>query len=295
MNAPRALPTWSGPVGLADTNSTLTERGRPAGDHSPGGRVGQDRGDRRLEGAVAKPQVEEAGRRDLGRGDRRRPPDRPRPRRRAPPRARRRWRAAPCDTAGRASSRGCWRSRRGPRRRVARPRPRAQRVVRPGGQGAGRDSPIPGASDRRPDIGTECRWSCRLGDRMGVGHGSASMWRAYGSGATAWLVRETASLARELTRRSGIRQFSCHATCKVSVGRPSTFVPCAATSWCRDARSRVRAQVRCGASSVFQWFSGVAISTRHRPYLGLIMRQRNDPSISDGHQRRQPRRGSSHR
>ena len=28
MNAPRALPTWSGPVGLADTNSTLTERGR---------------------------------------------------------------------------------------------------------------------------------------------------------------------------------------------------------------------------------------------------------------------------
>ncbi len=27
MNAPRALPTWSGPVGLADTNSTLTERG----------------------------------------------------------------------------------------------------------------------------------------------------------------------------------------------------------------------------------------------------------------------------
>ena len=28
MNAPRAFPTWSGPVGLADTNSTLTERGR---------------------------------------------------------------------------------------------------------------------------------------------------------------------------------------------------------------------------------------------------------------------------
>ncbi len=28
MNAPRALPTWSGPVGLADTNSTLTVRGR---------------------------------------------------------------------------------------------------------------------------------------------------------------------------------------------------------------------------------------------------------------------------
>ena len=28
MNAPRALPIWSGPVGLADTNSTLTDRGR---------------------------------------------------------------------------------------------------------------------------------------------------------------------------------------------------------------------------------------------------------------------------
>ena len=28
MNAPRAFPTWSGPVGLADTNSTLTARGR---------------------------------------------------------------------------------------------------------------------------------------------------------------------------------------------------------------------------------------------------------------------------
>ncbi len=27
MNAPRALPTWSGPVGLAETNSTLTARG----------------------------------------------------------------------------------------------------------------------------------------------------------------------------------------------------------------------------------------------------------------------------
>ncbi len=26
MNAPRALPTWRGPVGLADTNSTLTDR-----------------------------------------------------------------------------------------------------------------------------------------------------------------------------------------------------------------------------------------------------------------------------
>ena len=30
MNAPRALPTWSGPVGLAETNSTLTERPVPS-------------------------------------------------------------------------------------------------------------------------------------------------------------------------------------------------------------------------------------------------------------------------
>src|SRR6476660_920240 len=28
MNAPRALPIWSGPFGLADTNSTLTDRVR---------------------------------------------------------------------------------------------------------------------------------------------------------------------------------------------------------------------------------------------------------------------------
>ena len=46
MNAPRALPTWSGPVGLADTNSTLTERGPDRRHSPPGARVGQDPGDR---------------------------------------------------------------------------------------------------------------------------------------------------------------------------------------------------------------------------------------------------------
>ena len=72
MNAPRALPMWSGPVGLADTNSTLTERGRVGGDATPGGRIGEDRGDRRLERPVAQSDVEEPGRRHVGARDRRR-------------------------------------------------------------------------------------------------------------------------------------------------------------------------------------------------------------------------------
>ena len=43
MNAPRALPTWSGPVGLADTNSTLTERGRTGATRpQPGGSARMD-------------------------------------------------------------------------------------------------------------------------------------------------------------------------------------------------------------------------------------------------------------
>ena len=49
MNAPRALPTWSGPVGLADTNSTLTERASTGREATPAGRVGQDRRDDCLE------------------------------------------------------------------------------------------------------------------------------------------------------------------------------------------------------------------------------------------------------
>ena len=93
------------------------------GDATPGGRIGEDRGDRRLERAVAQADVEEPGRRHLGARDRRRGGigrgfvRQPRPR--APARSR----AAPCGTAGPASSRGCSRSRHAPSRRGVRSRP----------------------------------------------------------------------------------------------------------------------------------------------------------------------------
>ena len=61
----------SGPVGLADTNSTLT-RARLVG-REPAPRAGrrEDPGDGRLERRVRQPQVDEPGPRDLGRGDQR--------------------------------------------------------------------------------------------------------------------------------------------------------------------------------------------------------------------------------
>ena len=70
MKAPRAFPTCSGPVGLADTNSTLTERAGPATTlpHAAGSARIAAMVD--FERAVAEPQVEEAWWRDLGRGDR---------------------------------------------------------------------------------------------------------------------------------------------------------------------------------------------------------------------------------
>ena len=233
MNAPRAFPTCSGPVGLADTNSTLTDRAGPAGDPAPGRRVGEDRGDRRLEGAVAKPQVEEPGRRDLGRGDRR---------------ARR---------IGRGFGDHLGRERRadGERRHAVRPGELhrevagevpvdrvggsldldrgAHRVVRPGRQRAGRDRPIPGALDRRPDIRTECRWSCRLGDGIRVGHGLASVvgWPD-GSGAAARLS-DMASQGR------GVHESDAELTVRVQgnaqgrrVTRSSTFVSISSVIWC---------------------------------------------------------------
>ena len=73
MNAPRALPTWSGPVGLADTNSTLTERGARSRPRGP-----TPSGSARIaaivasSACVAQAQVQEPGRRDLRRRDRRR-------------------------------------------------------------------------------------------------------------------------------------------------------------------------------------------------------------------------------
>ena len=115
MNAPRALPIVSGPVGLADTNSTLTERAGPA-RRGPRPRVGEDaRRSIASRAASVEPHVEEARWRDLDRRDRRsggrsaawaRDQLLGERRRRSP--------AAPGDTAGRASARGWWRSRRAP-------------------------------------------------------------------------------------------------------------------------------------------------------------------------------------
>ena len=165
MNAPRAFPTCSGPVGLADTNSTLTDRAGPPATTAPGRWVGEDRGDRRLECAVAKPQVEEPGWRDLGRGDRRALRiglgfgDQLRRERGADGQRRHAIRPGELhrEVAGEVAV-----DRVGGSLDLDR---RAHRVVRPDRQCTGRDRPIPGASDRRPDIRTECRWSCRLGDR----------------------------------------------------------------------------------------------------------------------------------
>ena len=70
MNAPRAFPTWSGPVGLADTNSTFTERVRVAATRPHAVGVGEDRRDRGFERPIPQAQVQEPGRRDLRRRDR---------------------------------------------------------------------------------------------------------------------------------------------------------------------------------------------------------------------------------
>ena len=62
MNAPRALPIVSGPVGLAETNSTFTPRGRigRTRPHVVGRR--EDTADRLLERRVGQPEVDEARR-----------------------------------------------------------------------------------------------------------------------------------------------------------------------------------------------------------------------------------------
>ena len=125
MNAPRALPIVSGPVGLADTNSTLTRRGR-IGRTRP-----QDAGLTRTS-AIVVSRAPSARRRlrnpgataltaAIGLPASARSPRRSRAHRPA------RWRSrvAPDDTAGRASSRGSRRSHRAPDWPVARPRPPA--------------------------------------------------------------------------------------------------------------------------------------------------------------------------
>ena len=97
-----------------------------------------------LQDGVAQAQVQEARRRDVGRGDRRcvgigrRFGDELR--RREP----RRSRAAPSGRVGRASSPGCWRSRRGRVGRTFHLDRRADRVIRPGRQPAAGHCPVPG-------------------------------------------------------------------------------------------------------------------------------------------------------
>ena len=53
MNAPRAFPIVSGPVGLAETNSTLTLRGPVGRDPPPGIGLVEDAVDRRPPGRRA--------------------------------------------------------------------------------------------------------------------------------------------------------------------------------------------------------------------------------------------------
>ena len=113
MNAPRALPTCSGPVGLADTNSTLTGARRAGATRPQRVGLGEDaprpsaRGRRRRRRRLRKPGGATSARDDRG-GRIAGRPRRSIARRRAP------WRspAAPSGTGARASSRGWSRGRR---------------------------------------------------------------------------------------------------------------------------------------------------------------------------------------
>ncbi len=157
----------SGRVGRHEFD--VDRAGRPGDDPAPLGGVGEDRRDGRFEGAVAKPQVEEAGRCDLGGGDR-------------------------CaggivvclrgDLSGEGRADGEWRH---PvraselHREVAREVPVCRvgwsldldggsgGIVGPGGKRTGRDGPIPRAPDRRADVRTKGR-GCLESGRIRVGH-----------------------------------------------------------------------------------------------------------------------------
>ena len=166
MNAPRALPTWSGPVGLAETNSTLTERPVPSAAVRPqldgSARIAAtvassaSSRSRRLRKPGAATSAAAIGLAGSSRGLRRS----------APRRAPRRWRAAPSGTAGRASSPGCSRSRRAPDRPGVRPRRPADRR-RPASPAAPR-SPPSGPRRARPRR-ERSRGSSRRGSGSSVG------------------------------------------------------------------------------------------------------------------------------
>ena len=91
---------WSGPVGLAETNSTLTCRGRSARARPQASGSASTPATSSSRARIGQAHVEEAGRRDLDGRDRRARRARPRPP--APPRSPRRSAGAPSGS-GRAS------------------------------------------------------------------------------------------------------------------------------------------------------------------------------------------------
>ena len=117
MNAPRALPMVSGPVGLADTNSTLTARGRTGSTrpHASGSARMPSTSPARASGRRRRLMNPGGATAALSIGGRRRA-DAAWPRGASPARS------AACGTAGPASWPGWWPGRRAPGRPVARPR-----------------------------------------------------------------------------------------------------------------------------------------------------------------------------
>ena len=176
MNAPRALPTWSGPVGLAETNSTLTERvstgavrPQPAGSariaamtvsraaarrcrfRKPGGATSTDAiGDV----AAASPASAASSAGERRRDGQRRHPVWPGELHRQVARE------VSVDRIGRTLDLDLGRDR----------------VGRQGRQGAARDRPIPRASDRRPDIGTDRPRGGGITDGVGSQWHSSLLW-----------------------------------------------------------------------------------------------------------------------
>src|SRR6185369_3215164 len=67
---PARVPDMQGSGRVGRDELDVDGAGRPGNDLAPSGGVGEDRLDGRFEGAVAKPQVEEARRRDFRGGDR---------------------------------------------------------------------------------------------------------------------------------------------------------------------------------------------------------------------------------
>ena len=181
--APRPWPTCSGPVGLAETNSTLTLSPAPVGAAAVGGALREDRAVGVGQLVCGQPEVDEARARDLG------PRDQARARGAAPRAPARRssagWRAR----AWRAPWRGWWRGRRGRRRAGARARTRRRRrrAARP---------PSPARREARRSLGG----GLLRGLGVGLGCGSASPWLAGLAPASALACGSDLASARRLLR-----------------------------------------------------------------------------------------------